>query len=706
MTLPALFATLLASAPQDTTRADTVVQLSELVITATREPARARYEQAPALSIARPSPSARGNTTVAADLVRDLPGAQVQQTSAGQGAVILRGLTGNQVLLLVDGIPLNNGTHRDGPGQYLATVDPGSIEQIEVIRGPASVLYGSDAQGGVLNLVTRPHPAGTGVGLGAALHGSTASGSYRARASGRWASTRLSAAAGASFARASDLRPGGTLDTQLPTSFHAVGADLRVDFQAGKAHRVSAAAQLFEMSNVHRYDRYVTFRAPEPGPDVEHRFDPQTRQLVYLRYRHDAHVVWLHRLEATASVSVQREGRFERARLDTGEPDSLAQHVQDDVVTPGFSLIGSSLPAVGSRTLLLTWGVEAYHDGLSSEGYVEHVPSGARTPLTRATADGGEIPSGRFPDGSSSRRIGAFVSGETDLAPWIGASVGARWSEFRSEAEVGTAFGGHVVSHSVDVTGQVGLVVRPSKPWRIAMRLAEGFRAPNLYDLTNVGSVPGGIQVPNPDAMPERSVSGEVSVRFQSEGIGAAVTGYRNWIRDFLDRAPGEYLGDTLFNGQRVYQGVNVGRATVSGAEVEVAFRRDRLDGGATMLYAYGEQLAADGEVQPMSKIPPLGGSARLRWTTRAEAWVEYGIRWAGAQHRLGERDVRDTRIAPGGTAGFFLHGLRAGVRIEPDIAVSVGLENLSDTLYREHASGIDAPGRHFWLELSWIADL
>jgi len=704
MTIPAFAATLLLVAPQDTARADTGIQLSELVVTATRERARSRYEQAPALSIARPTPSARGNAAVAADLVRDLPGTQVQQTSAGQGAVILRGLTGNQVLLLVDGIPLNNGTYRDGPGQYLATIDPGSIEQIEVIRGPASVHYGSDAQGGVLHLLTRPHPSGIGAGVGALLHGSTGSNSYRARVSARWSDDRVSASGGGSFARVSDLRPGGDLGVQIPTSFDAAGADFRIEFRAGEQHRLTAAAQHFAMSDVHRYDRYVTFRAPEPGPDVEHRFDPQIRQLTYLRYRLDGRSVWLDRLEATVSVSVQREGRFERARLNTGEPDSLVQHVQDDVVTPGLSLVGSSVPTIAARTLLLTWGIEAYHDRLSSQGYVENVPTGVRTALTRTRSDGSQIPSGRFPDGSSAHRIGAFVSGETDLAPWVGASIGFRWSEFRSEAEVGTEFGGHVVSHSADFTGQLGLVVRPAPPWRIALRVAEGFRAPNLYDLTNVGSVPGGIQVPNPGALPERSVSGEVSLRFQSEGIGAAVTGYRNWIRDFLDRAPGQFRGDTLFNGQRVFQGVNVGRATVTGAEAELTFRRDVFDGGATLLYTYGEQRAADGEALPMSKIPPLGGSARLRWTTQAGPWLEYGIRWGAAQHRLGARDLRDSRIAPGGTPSFFLHGLRAGMRAGRQVAISAGLENLSDILYREHASGIDAPGRHLWLEFSWFA--
>ncbi|MFN2399562.1 MAG: TonB-dependent receptor plug domain-containing protein, partial [Gemmatimonadaceae bacterium] len=89
------------------------------------------------------------------DVLRDVVGVQVQQTNAGHGTVILRGLTGNQVLILVDGVRLNNATIRDGPNQLLALIDPERIERVEVIRGPGSVLFGSDAMGGVVNVVTR-----------------------------------------------------------------------------------------------------------------------------------------------------------------------------------------------------------------------------------------------------------------------------------------------------------------------------------------------------------------------------------------------------------------------------------------------------------------------------------------------------------------------------------------------------------------------
>ena len=82
-------------------------------------------------------------------------GVMMQRTGAGQASPFVRGLTGPQVLILVDGVRMNNSTFRYGPNQYFATIDPGTIERIEVVRGPQSVLWGSDAIGGVINVVTR-----------------------------------------------------------------------------------------------------------------------------------------------------------------------------------------------------------------------------------------------------------------------------------------------------------------------------------------------------------------------------------------------------------------------------------------------------------------------------------------------------------------------------------------------------------------------
>lgn len=686
---------------------DTVVQLKEIVVSGTRSTAVPRIEQAASLSLTIPQADLLGSGVIAADLLRDIPGTYVQQTSAGQGAVVLRGLVGNQVLYLVDGIPMNNGTYRDGPGQYFATIDPELVERVEVVRGPASVLYGSDAQGGVVNVLTRSSPPAGSRSLHVAGSYSSADHGLRARASLGFSGSTWRLGLGGSVVTTGDLRAGGEVGKQQPTGFDAEGVDLDFSFTPDGQHALDVALQHFSMHGVPRYDRYVNFRAPAPGQDAEHLFEPQTRQLAYARYTFAPRTAALATLEATLSLTTQYEGRSRVKLEDTGDPADERTLWRDDVYTPGVSLVGTSMAALGNATVLLTWGADYYHDQLSSEGWIEEISSETFTELTRQTADG-EIASGNFPDGANADRAGLFLNAETSVTDWLRLTLGTRWSRFNNEADVGTQLGGFVVNTSSDLTGQVGVVVAPAPAWRFAARLAEGFRAPNLYDLTRVGPVPGGVAMPNPDATPEKSLSGELSVRYQRNDVAFDVTGYYTRITDFMDRVPGEFEGDTMFNGERVFQGQNVGTARLWGIEAQAAKALGPIQIDATLLYTFGEQEPPGGAVEPMSKIPPLSGHTSVRWTSpRHPVWVEYLLRWAARQDRLGTRDREDPRIPkPGGTPGFAVHGFRAGWTVADRLTLSAGLENVLDELYRNHASGVDSAGRHVWLGVSWTGAL
>ncbi len=693
---------ILAVAQQDTTVRDTV-QMDVLVVTATRSSETSRLEQDLALSTVRPELAERASGTQMANLLRDVAGVQVQQTSAGQGAVILRGLIGNQVLLLVDGVPLNNGTYRDGPGQYLATIDPETVERIEVIRGAASVLYGSDAQGGVVNVITKTHPFEGARSLRVAGAVSSADDAWRARLSGGAVWSRFSLALGGSLVSAGDLRAGGEVGPQVPTGYDAAGFDAELVYHVNGLHEIKGVFQHFGMQDVPRYDRYVTFRAPVPGADAEHVFEPQARQLAYVRYTFSPGGAALTRLETTISLTTQREGRSRIRLQDDGEPDTTRTVWRDDVYTPGVAVIGTSTLGVGTRLLQLTWGGDYYHDRLVSEGLEQDLLTNAETPLYRNTTSG-PIPTGSFPDGANADRLGLFVAAAGDAADWVRLSLGARWGTFRNDAEVGTELGGHVVNTASALTGQLGAVFRPAHDWRVAARLAGGFRAPNLYDLTRAGPVPGGVALPNPDATPERSLGGELGVRYTTRRAALDVTGYYTRITDFIDRVPGQFEGDTLFNGERVFQGRNVGTARLYGVEAEALLLFGQFSARGTLLFTRGEQEVVSGQVEPMSKIPPLAGHASLRWTeARGKVWVEYLLRWAGSQSRLGTRDLNDPRIEPGGTSGFAVHGLRAGTVVTRRLQLSAGFDNIGDALYRGHASGVDGPGRHVWAGLSWI---
>ncbi len=700
-----LFAAVGVQSQQDTSIADSIT-LSEIVVSATRSTGRPRVEEPAALSLLRPTMADRGRGVVAVDLLREMPGVYVQQTSAGQGAVVLRGLVGNQVLLLVDGIPLNNGTYRDGPGQYLATIDPETIERIEVIRGPASVLYGSDAQGGVINVITRPHEFTGTRSVRVAGSASSANDGMRGRFSAGFVGKSWSLGLGGTLATTGDLHAGGGLGPQSPTGFDASGLDAKFEVHSGERHTFSAVLQHFEMDSVPRYDRYVSFREPAPGTDAEHVFDPQTRQVGYVRYRFEARNSLLSRLEATASLSHQREGRRRIRMLDSGFPDDTRTKWHDNVSTPGFTVVGTSFVHSAHRVISLTWGGDFYRDRLNAWGNEENLETGASVAILRQTTSG-PIRSGRFPDGATASRVGMFLSAESMVTPEINVSVGARWSRFRNEANVGTDFGGEVENTSSDLTGQLGVVFSPVPSWHLAFRLAEGFRAPNLYDLTNVGPVPGGVALPNVAARPERSVSYEVGARYSARNAAADVTLYFTRIRDFIDRAPGTFRGETTFEGERVFIGQNIGTATVRGLEASGALRKGPIAGRASLLYTHGEQEGAAAVEEPMSKIPPLTGTTGIKWESSIqELWVEYTFRWAFKQDRLGSRDLEDPRIPDGGTPGYAVHGLRAGVAVSPRINLTAGLENITDQLYRDHASGVDNAGRHVWVGLSAVGVL
>jgi len=690
-----------AAQARDSVPPDSVVRMPEIVVTATRSELVGDLESAAATRTDTVSAAARAAGRVSVDLLRESPGVHVQQTSAGQGAVVLRGLVGNQVLYLVDGIPMNNGTYRDGPGQYLATIDPDAIDRIEIVRGPASVAYGSDAQGGVVNVVTRPHPSVLGFGLGGSVEASTANQGGRVRLSAGYGSTRWQARLGITLQETGDLRAGGGVNTQVPTGFGAWGGDARVDYVPSAAHRLTLGMQHWRMSDVPRYDRYWDFRAPALGPDYDYRFEPQTRQLGYTRYTFHSDAPALRRLAATASLAVQREGVTRQRWTADTLPDTRIDYTRDDVYTPGLSVEGESQFPVASRPLTLTWGAEGYHDVMNSHGQRLSLVDGSTTPTERETATG-PIPAGRYPDGATMSRVGVFLEANAPVASWLHLSAGGRWSGSRTVAEVGTDLGGRVENEAGALTGQAGAVARLARPVDLALRIAQGFRAPNLYDLTNVGAVPGGVVVPNPDLDPEKSLTYEAGLRLHAPSTSGNLVVYRTLIDGFIDRVRATFNGDTLLDGERVFQGTNIGEARLWGIEAEAVQSIAALELRGTLLYTYGKQTFADGTVEPMSKIPPLSGTAEARWWgPRRRWWVAYRLGWATLQDRLSTRDLTDTRIEQGGTPGYTVHSLIASASVFEPFTLSAGVENLTDELYRTHASGVDAPGRHVWMGVS-----
>ena len=244
-----------------------------------------------------------------------MTGVFVQKTNHGGGSPFVRGLTGNQVLLMVDGIRLSNSTFRYGPNQYLATVAPHSIERIEVVRGSGSTLYGSDAIGGVVNVLVRgPRLAGgrTDASAGILLRGMNDGMDRTVRAEAEVAGERWALYAGADARSFGDLVAGGDLGTQAPSAYDERSVDAKALFRASASTLLTFAYQHVHQSDVPRYDQVA-----QRGY-LRYGFDPQVRQLAYARSETFLSHPWLRRLRDDALAAAL--GRRPLPATPGGEP--------------------------------------------------------------------------------------------------------------------------------------------------------------------------------------------------------------------------------------------------------------------------------------------------------------------------------------------------------------------------------------------------
>ncbi len=616
-------------------------------------------------------------------------GVLMQRTGAGQASPFIRGLTGPQTLLMIDGIRINNSTFRFGPNQYFALIDPGMIERVEVVRGPMSTQWGSDAIGGVINVVTR----GTGPGYGRLLGGefmnrfATADTGNYSRLSVQGSYRDLGVFGGGSYANVNDLQRGGSLGRQPMTSYSQYAGDIRFDFHPDPWHRLTVSLQHFEQQNVPRSDRF---------PAEIQLFDPQQRNLGYIRWEgNDLSGVLLDGYSITASYQRNKEGQFRR------RPPAGPQFEQGefDVDTVGFSFVFfRELALLGS----LTWGAEWYHDDVGA----------SRARFDVATGQLVETLLPQFPDDSHYRNAGAFLLWELPLTERLTAQSGVRFSDVKGGASVplfdpddplAPAEATRIAPVFSQWTAAAGLTFALSDEVRLVGSMGEGFRAPSLDELTSVSTnVNEGIDVPNPALSPEKSRTYEVGLKANFARLRGQAFVYWTELDDLIARDRTGTIPDPLDPAGTidVLQRRNIGQAEIHGFELAGEY----LLTACWSLYGnfwttYGQNLTDD---EPLSRIPPNQGIFGFRWRSpNRRNWFELYTWMAGRQDRLSARDRRDTRIPEGGTPDYATLNTRLGWELRRDERVVLGIENIFNEAYRVHGSGVDGPGisGHFGYE-------
>jgi iron complex outermembrane receptor protein/hemoglobin/transferrin/lactoferrin receptor protein len=464
------------------------------------------------------------------------------------------------------------------------------------------------------------------------------------------------------------------------------------------------------------FDAPRTDQCPPPfAPERECLvYEEQFRTLAYAALRGDAGAVLR---DVDVVVSYQRQ--HERRRRD--RPDSRAVNgFLDDVDTLGLAVraatprlvLAGSPGRPGARDAMgvrLRYGAEGYRDQVASAAWITFTDVDITRPYSR----------GQYVDGSVFLQAGAFVEAELDAFGWLRARAGGRAAVAGARAGGDPESGTRAVQNDFGaLLGRAGLELRPVEGWSLLANVDQGFRAPNLDDLTSRQQAGPGFQFENADLRPERAVTYELGSRVRVPGVDVEAWAYATEIDGAITRVLRAASDCPPATPQCVaswsrFQLINARDASwVLGAE---AAGRVELPAGfglsATFAYAWGEgpnsaerpndpARAYEPRV-PLSRIPPMNGTVDARWRHPLGLYGGVAMRWATDQTRLAPADTGDARIPPGGTPGYVVVDLRAGWRVRDHLRLGVVFENVFDTPYRVHGSSVNGPGRGVTVSLT-----
>lgn len=663
------------------------------------------------------------------DLLQNSGTLFVQRSQMGGGSPVIRGFEANRVLLVVDGVRMNNAIYRAGHLQDLMTVDQNALERIEVVSGPGSVVYGSDALGGVVHLMTRKSAfndtSGMAVGGGVYLRTSTANNEKTTSATVELRGRKISSLTSITASDFGNLRQGSTRNpfqgdwglkpftvvttdgtdavkpnedwnVQDPTAYKQLDVLEKLRVRTGRSTVHQLNVQLSATNDVPRYDRLSEYSLDTLGNYVpvqaEWYYGPQKRVLA-------AYTLELHRdhgIFGTARITPSVQA-IEQSRHSRGFGSSRIGHNIETVNVFGFN--ADLEKRIGKHEI--RYGLEYYANGVTSDAYREQIRTGEITYRTT-----------RYPGGGSTMNsVAAYVSHTMEVSEKVVLSEGLRFSKvdlsstFNDDQDFQFLNGTHTQSNSA-ANWRIGLIYLPGHDWRFHAMASTGFRAPNVDDMGKVfDSTPGTVIVPNTELKPETTTNFEagasktINSRFTFEGT-AFYTLYSNALT----------VGDHTVNGadsidydgtlSKVTALVNKREAYIYGAQGQVVLAFDEhftLRSGLT--YTYG-RVKTDTTDYPLDHIPPVYGRTGIEWRAskvRAELYTLYNGWKRLSQYNLvaGSEDNIQYATAEGSPAWFTLNA-RVAYAFTRTISVQMGLENILDTNYRTYASGVSAPGRNF----------
>ncbi|WP_218079446.1 TonB-dependent receptor [Anthocerotibacter panamensis] len=671
---------------QDETKAEL---LPEVTITATRSPERV-FDIPTATTVITNSQAKERTQTSFADLFKGETGVFVRATNPSAGSPVVRGVTGRDVLLLVDGFRLSHAFARPNT-QYEGLVDPYFFDRVEIVRGPSSVLYGSDALGGISNILTATYKEGDPTFQAHTDYTSNPS-SISSHVRLGFGSKSFATTLGLTYRSFGDINLGPDADPRVffpnPTGrvfnsgYEYYAGNFKSQIELAPRQTFTLTAQYSRIPTVSRQDSIIEgFGSNVPA--AERGFAPQSRTFVLGAYQAGFENSWLDALSLKVGYQQVEDNRFQRnfsvrpsfPNFGTGLA-SANTSLEGNVSNLFGTVLELKSTASGQR---FTYGIEAYFDRVNSSRLV-------RNDQTGTTVD----PNGpRYVDGSTLNQYGIFIQDEIDWSDRFHTNLGLRYSvadlniPFSTVRPLSSGFSRNFQA----LNGSLGALYRIQPDLNFVLNVGTGFRAPNVNDLGEAGARRASdINIPNNNLGPERVFSVDGGLKTLGSNFSGELIGF--WSQ-YTDRIDSVALGSVTGSVSQVFQTQNVDSQTIWGIEFGGRYRFSP----EWSLYATGTFVYGEFPIAGETTIPPFNGVLGVRYEPAPGVYIEPFVRYAAAQPRLSANDLSDPRINPQGTSGFVLANLRAGLPLTPTTTLRLNVDNIFNATYREHGTTLDGPG-------------
>ncbi len=660
------------------------------------------------------------NPQTTADMLRHQGNIFIQKSQMGGGSPVIRGFEANKVLIVIDGVRMNNAIYRSGHLQNVITIDNTILDRAEIILGPGSVIYGSDAMGGVMHFYTKKPKLSTtdktNTKTNYFTRFSSANFERTAHLDLNFGKKKIGWLTSVTYSKFNDLTTGhsyhpdypdfgkslyyvkrfGTKDSMVAnedvavqkfTGYSQIDLVQKIRYRPNDRIDYLLNLQYSTSSNVPRFDR-LNDTLNGKLKYAEWYYGPQTRLLAAL----DITLSPKNNSFLTNGNIIAAYQKIDEDRISRRFNNLDELHKEEDVYVMSLN---ADFFKLLKKKHKISYGFETIYNLVRSGGYKENISTLANSPTAS-----------RYPDKSNMRSYEGYLLHKWYISKKVILTEGIRFSKIFLNANFVDTFYNFpfqfIEINTSALSGSIGLLLSPGKDMHIRVSGGSSFRAPNVDDVGKIfDSSPGNVIVPNNSLKPEYSYSGELTIDKGINGfVRVSTTVFYSYIVNVMVRRDFQLNGQDsiLYEGvmSRVQANVNQNEAYINGVNFRIlADLNKRISIKSSINYTFSEDIS---EGVPLGHIPPTYGQSDIIYhykKLKGTFFITYNGWKRIADYSPFNEDKSD-EATPDGTPSWYTMNTTFSYQINKFICLQAGLENILDLHYKVFASGLSSSGRNF----------